>query len=83
MEKYVFKNNLPDCGVREHIQIKYKDPIDRYAAEEAFFKTAKSLCYVYNTKIIFRNKRNMPLRGTIQAEIDGFYYYVELYKTED
>lgn len=31
----------------------------------------------YLFKVFFRNN---PLRGTIQVEIDGFYYYVELYK---
>ena len=80
MEKYVIKNNLPDCGERDYIQVKYKRHIDRYDARKAFFEISESLSYMYSTKITFRNKRNKPLRGTIQVEIDGFYYYVELYK---
>ena len=33
-----------------------------------------------STKIFFRTE---PLRGRIQVEIDGFFYYVELYKSEE
>ncbi len=31
----------------------------------------------YNTKVFFRSS---PMRGQIQVEIDGFFYYVELFK---
>ena len=81
--EYTIKNNLPDCGTRDYIQCKYKNLIDRYDAKEAFFEIAKSLSYEYHTEITFSDKRNKPLRGTIQVEIDGFFYYVELYKMED
>lgn len=33
----------------------------------------------YNVKTFFRNS---PMRGRIQVEIDGFYYYVELFKSK-
>ena len=33
----------------------------------------------YNVKTFFRTS---PLRGQIQVEIDGFYYYVELFKSK-
>jgi len=35
----------------------------------------------YNVKTFFRN--SSPMRGRIQVEIDGFFYYVELFKTKD
>lgn len=34
----------------------------------------------YSVKTFFRSN---PLRGRIQVEIDGFYYYVELFKAKD
>lgn len=34
----------------------------------------------YQTKVTFRNKSGVDLRGTIQVDINGFYYYVELFK---
>lgn len=33
----------------------------------------------YKLMVCFTNK---PLRGTIQVEVDGFYYYLELYKED-
>lgn len=47
------------------------------SARRRFSSLAAILSEKYNTKVTLRE---MPLRGTIQAEIDGFYYYVELYK---
>ena len=34
----------------------------------------------YDVKTFFRSS---PLRGQIQVEIDGFYYYVELFKVKE
>lgn len=34
----------------------------------------------FNVKTFFRSN---PMRGRIQVEIDGFYYYVELFKAKD
>lgn len=49
-------------------------------AKKSFFKIADYLADFHETKVIFRHEKGKPLRGTIKVEIDGFYYYVELYK---
>ena len=69
--KYIIKNNLPTESV--HTPIVWKT---ERAAQEEFNDIAILLTRKYPTKVVFRNK---PIRGTIQVEIDGFYYYVELY----
>ena len=48
-------------------------------ARNTFLRLADHLADWHDTKVIFRNTNGKPLRGTIQVEIDGFYYYVELY----
>lgn len=72
--KYVIKNNLPTESV--HTPSVWKTA---KAAQEDFNDIAILLARKYPTKVVFRNN---PLRGTIQVEIDGFYYYVELYTEE-
>ena len=71
MAKYIIKNNLPND---------IPSPIYKRTAKEArqeFMDIAKTLSEKCPTKMTFRTRL---LRGTIQVEIDGFYYYVELYK---
>ena len=46
-------------------------------ARLAFFSFSTILADKYYIKVLYREK---PLRGTICVEIDGFYYYVELYQ---
>lgn len=68
---YIIKNNLPKDGyktVRREGEEK---------AKESFMDMQAELAKKYSVKAVFRNK---PLRGRIQVEVDGFYYYVELYK---
>lgn len=72
MAKYIIKNNLPTES--DHTPSVWNTAKE---AREDFMDIARLLSEKYNTKITFRRK---PLRGTIQVEIDGFYYYVELYK---
>lgn len=72
MAKYIIKNNLPidlDNRTIEWESAKW--------ARQEFMDIAKRLSEKYQTKFFLRTN---PLRGTIQVEIDGFYYYVELYK---
>lgn len=75
MGKYIIKNNLPTES--DHTP-------DVWQTEEeamiVFGNTVGILRAKYPTKVVFRNK---PLRGTIQVEIDGFFYYVELYKVTE
>ena len=35
---------------------------------------------MHTCKMFIRDERQKPLRGSMQIEIDGFYYYIELYK---
>ena len=79
MEKYIVKNNLPE-GIVQNGSLTGKS---RYMAVRRFLTIANQLnASGYNTKMNLRNKKDKPARGTIQVEIDGFYYYVELFKTE-
>lgn len=72
MRKYVIKSNIPSDKV---------DYNARWSTEERatkdFFDIASRLSEEYPISVVFNNK---ILRGTICAEIDGFFYYVELYK---
>ena len=73
MAKYIVKNNIPTKYI-DHHATEFETPNQA----KCFFNYLSKLCSdEYPTKIVFRNN---PLRGTIQVEIDGFYYYVELYK---
>lgn len=69
--KYVIKHNLPIMYMEDYVEY----PSHR-AARMAFLSTSIVLADRYYIKVTYREK---PLRGTIQVEIDGFYYYVELY----
>ena len=73
MAKYVIKNNLPTKYIDSH-KVDFETPNQ---AKKFFNYLVGLLADEYTTKVVFRNK---PLRGTIQVQIDGFYYYVELYK---
>ena len=72
--KYVIKHNLPTESERENLEWK-----SAKQARKAFFEISAELAYHWYIKVSYREK---PLRGTIQVEIDGFYYYVELYTEE-
>lgn len=72
MAKYIIKNNLPTES--DHTPDEWNSARD---ARKVFVGLVEQLSAKYPTKVAFRTK---PLRGTIQVEIDGFYYYVELYK---
>lgn len=69
---YVIKNNIPTES--EHKPDVWKTA---KAAKKDFLEILNILSAKYPTNVYLRTK---PLRGTIKVEIDGFYYYVELYK---
>ena len=75
MEKYIIKNNLPKKIVAEAKQMNRREAARFFLGIVNHFNTND-----YKVKVVFRNEKDAPLRGTIQVEIDGFYYYVELYK---
>ena len=80
MEKYVIKDNLPEGIIKAYSIVRF----GRTNAVKRFMTIFKLLnASGYNTKMTFRNQKQKPLRGTIQVEIDGFYFYVELYKVNE
>lgn len=51
-----------------------------YTAKRGFFSLLHRFeVHGYDVKTFFRSS---PLRGQIQVEVDGFYYYVELFKSK-
>ena len=69
---YIIKNNLPTEST--HVPDVYEKAKD---AKDSFAQIIKILKKKYRMEIFFRKR---PLRGRLQVEIDGFYYYVELFK---
>lgn len=82
--KYVIKNNLPE-EESDLLLKRYGSLSDMYTAtaRNMFMKVLEYFRNRPGIKIIFvwyRDEKRKPLRGSIQVEIDGFYYYVELFK---
>ena len=77
MAKYVIKNNLPNDFLSRSIQHSVED--NKELARLIFKDIVEILYLKWPIKVTFQEEE---MRGTIQVEIDGFYYYVELYKTE-
>ena len=75
MANYIIKNNLPT----EHLA-KVQGFESKSEAKESFINTYSIFSALHPCKMFIRDERDMVLRGTIQVEIDGFYYYFELYE---
>lgn len=76
--EYVIKMNLPKMEVSGY-RLK-----TRMRAINCFMRIYNKLLEQEGFVTIFiRNKRGEALRGTIKVEIDGFYYYVELYRAKE
>lgn len=73
---YAIKNNLPKA-IQHLTEYETRDD-----AVRAFWGTYSRLKKRFPTSITLRNEIGSSARGTIKVEIDGFYYYVELYKNE-
>lgn len=72
-ERYIIKHNLPE-GI-----IKPTGEFTAYAAVQHFMGLVSFFINNgYETTHYLRNEANKPLRGTIEVEVDKFYYYVEL-----
>ena len=72
---YIIKNNLPNNVITP------AGKMNRREAARHFLGLVYHLnMNEYVNKVIFRNVKGKDLRGTIQVEIDGFYYYIELFK---
>ena len=75
MAKYVIKNNLPTNIIHNTGKMNRKEAATHFIGLVYHLNVNN-----YKMKVVFRNEKGKDLRGTIQVEIDGFYYYVELYK---
>lgn len=71
--KYEIKCNAP------HFECHRLYSQDSTAKRGFFSLQHKFEAHGYDVKTFFRSS---PLRGQIQVEIDGFYYYVELFKSK-
>lgn len=76
MLMYIIKNNLPKA--RKHLS----EHPTRDDAVKTFWRIYSWVKKSYPTSITLRNDIDKDARGTIKTEIDGFYYYVELFKNE-
>ena len=76
--KYHLKCNVPKF---EQHRV-YSDNIQcRQMAESDFFALQSQ--FEARGYKVYTKYRNKPLRGSIEVEVDGFYYYVELYKENE
>ena len=71
---YIIKNNLP-ADLFQQEELKTRDD-----ALREFHSLCKTLYTKYQTTIFLRDEEEKDLRGSIRVDIDGFFYYVELYK---
>jgi hypothetical protein len=68
--KYIIKNNLPTTPWSTSVFN------DTKRATDEFMSWVIKLSAKHATKVFFRTE---PLRGQIRVEVDGFYYYIELF----
>ena len=76
--KYHLKCNVPKF---EHHRVYNNDLQCRKIAESDFFSLQSQFearGYKVSTKY-----SNEPISGSIEVEVDGFYYHVELYKENE
>lgn len=76
LEKYLIKDNLPEGIIKPYLTFARRSvALSRLLRVFTILNTKG-----YNVKLHLRDEKKKPLRGTIKVEIDGFYYYVELFK---
>ena len=73
--EYELKCNAP----RFESHRKYPEGTDVIAKCDFFSLQSQFEARGFNVKTFFRSS---PMRGRLQVEIDGFYYYVELFKSK-
>ena len=71
--EYELKCNAPRFESHRHY------PDDTIAKCDFFSLQSQLEARGFSVKTFFRSS---PMRGRIQVEIDGFYYYVELFKSK-
>ena len=77
MEQYFIKNNLPDGIIT---------PTGKFTRTNAFQHFVGLIHFLGNNgflfKVFLRDEEGKDLRGQIKAEVDGFFYYIELYRVK-
>lgn len=76
--KYHLKCNVPKFEQHRG----YSDDLQGRQMAESDFFALQSQFEASGYKVSTRY-RNEPLRGSIEVEVDGFYYHVELYKENE
>lgn len=72
---YIIKDNLPDGIINKTSGFTRRNALKHFLGLVNFLNDNS-----YWLKVYLRDEKEKPLRGQIKVEIDGFYYYVELYK---
>jgi hypothetical protein len=78
---YTIKHNIPttETGFPSQLQ-QGLNKNDAYHSFMNCVKVAKE-DYIFPIKLFFRDDNVKPMRGQCQVEIDGFYYWIELFIT--
>ena len=77
MKKYIIKNNLPDGIIKPTGEFTRRDAMKNFLGLVNYLNDNS-----YWFKVLLRDENGKPLRGQIKVEVDGFYYYVELYDAD-
>ena len=72
---YIIKNNLPDGIIKPTGQFTRPNALRHFLGLVHFLNENE-----YWFKVYLREEKGKPLRGQIKVEVDGFYYYIELYQ---
>jgi len=72
---WTIKENLP-MGMLGFGKINYESKV---RAKNAFVFMFEKLSKKHSCKMFFRDTADKPMRGQLQVEVNGFYYYVELF----
>lgn len=73
--EYEIKCNAP----RFECHRKYDDGRETFAKSDFFSLQSQFEARGYHVSTFFRSQ---PMRGSMEVEIDGFYYYAELFRTK-
>ena len=75
---YVIKDNLPDGIIKPTGRFSNRTVVALYFS--GLYNHL--ITNFYSATIFLRNESDKELRGTIKVEIDGFYYYIEVFKED-
>lgn len=75
---YVIKNNLPDGIIKPTGEFTRRNAMKHFIGLVNYLNDNS-----YWFKVLLRDEKGKPLRGQIKVEVDGFYYYIELYEDKN